>query len=344
MNDCGRPTPVIDTPPPKTVKSLAHKALRISLLIAFFMAMAGIGAYVALTLIIKGEDTVFVPDLVDKDVLYGLEILSDLGLNTRVKATVYHDQVPKNHVIDQDPDAGTAIKRGRDVKIRVSRGPKTILMPNLVGLSLQQGRILLTENGLCQGSLSRMISSRNTIDQVMAQYPMPGATIPRNTCADLLISRGPPRQAFAMPDLSGFTLESAIRRAEQLQLKVGRIRVVHRADTPLETVVDQNPLAGHRIILGSRMDLTVSQARSDRHIGDLKNPDPVELVRFSPGYGFLKQRVQVKMKQDRISLNLFDDFLAPGQEIWLLVPKNGNPTILVYVDGQLVETRIMDGP
>jgi hypothetical protein len=49
------------------------------------------------------------------------------------------------------------------------------------------------------------------------------------------------------------------------------------------------------------------------------------------------------MNQPQLSLSLFDDFLAPGQEIWLLVPKNGNPTILVYVDGQLVETRMMYG-
>ena len=189
------------------------------------MAMAGIGAYVSLTLIIKGEDTVVVPELVGKDVLYGLEILSDLGLNTRVKGTAYHDQVPKNHVIDQDPDAGAAIKRGRDVKIRVSRGPETILMPNLAGLSLQQSRILLTENGLCQGVLSGMISPRFDPGQIMAQYPPPGEIVSRNTCADLLISRGPSSQAFSMVDLSGFTPESAIRRLEQMQLTVGSIRI-----------------------------------------------------------------------------------------------------------------------
>ena len=47
------------------------------------------------------------------------------------------------------------------------------------------------------------------------------------------------------------------------------------------------------------------------------------------------------MNQPQMSLSLFDDFLAPCQEFWLLVPKSGNPTILVYVDGQLMETRIM---
>ncbi len=311
------------------------------MLVTLFMAMAGIGAYVSLTLIIKGEDTVIVPDLVGKDILYGLEILSDLGLNTRVKGTAYHDQVPKNHVIDQDPDAGAAIKRGRDVKVRVSRGAETILMPNLEGLSLQQTRILLTENGLCQGVLSGMTSPRFDPGQIMAQYPPPGGIVSRNTCADLLISRGPSSPAFSMVDLSGLSLESAIRQLEQLQLAVGTIRIVLRTGTPLDTIVDQIPPAGHRVAPGNSVDMAVNRSNEERLTGGTENADQVELFRFSLENGFLKKRVQVRMNLPQISLSLFDDFLAPGQEIWLLIPKSGNPTILVYVDGQLVETRIM---
>ncbi len=330
-------------PPTSSVKILAKKVLRISILVALFMAMAGFGAYVTLNLIIKGEDTVIVPDLVGKDVLYGLEILSDLGLNTRVKGTTYHGQVPKNHVIDQDPGAGAAIKRGRDVKIRVSRGPETIVMPNLAGLSLQQSRILLTKNDLCRGTLAGMLSSHNAAGQVMAQYPPPGATVSRNTCADLLTSRGPSHPAFPMVDLSGLTLESAIRHLEQLQLTVGNIRIVHTAGASRETIVDQIPLAGYRMVLGGRVDLTVNRSQSSHPSGLPETADQTELFRFSLENGFLKKRVQVNLNRAQMSLRLFDDFLTPGQEIWLLVPKNGNPTVLVYVDGQLVETRFMDG-
>jgi eukaryotic-like serine/threonine-protein kinase len=329
------------SPSASSITGLARKILRISLLVALFMAMAGIGAYVALTLVIRGEDTVVVPDLVGKDVLYGLQILSDLGLNTRVKGTVYHDQVPKNHVIDQDPDAGAAIKRGRDVKIRVSRGPETISMPNLVGLSLQQSRILLTENGLCQGVLSSMVSPRFDAGQIMAQYPPTGKIVSRNTCADLLISRGAASPVFSMVDLSGFALASAIRRLEQMQLAVGSIRIVRRVDAPLETIVDQSPPAGYRVMPGNRVDLTVNRSNTGQDTGHAESANQVELFRFSLDYGFLKKRVQVKMNLRQLSLNLFDEFLSPGQDIWLLVPKSGNPTILVYVDGQLVETRMM---
>jgi eukaryotic-like serine/threonine-protein kinase len=316
--------------------------MRLALLAALFMVMAGIGTYVALTLIIKGADTVVVPDLVGKDVLYSLEILSDLGLNTRVKGTAYHDQVPQNHVIDQDPDPGTAIKRGRDVRIRVSRGPQTIVMPNLTGLSRQQGEILLTENGLCRGAVAGMASFRHTAGQVIAQFPQTGTTVSRNTCIDLIISRGPPSRAFPMVDLSGVSLETAIHRLEQLQLTVGNIRSVHKVGALQETVLDQVPQAGYRVTPGGAVDLTVNRSGQRRHSGAPQTTNQVELFRFSLENGFLKKHVRVKMSQAQMSINLFDDFMAPGQEIWLLVPKSANPTVLVYVDGQLVDTRMMD--
>lgn len=327
---------------PASLKSAIKKVLRIALIVGLFMATAGIGAYVALTLIIKTEKPVIVPDLVGKDVLYGLEILSDLGLNTRVKGTRYHGRVPKNHIIDQDPDPGSAIKRGRDVKIRVSRGPESIVMPNLSGLSLQQSRILLTENGLCRGTLAEMTSSVNTVGQVIAQFPLSGTTVSRGRCIDLLVSKGPAAPAFAMVDLKGFTLDTAIRHLERLQLTVGRIRTVHTGGAPLETVVDQTPLPGYRVARGNRVALAVNRSTLNPAAGIPSGADGVALFRFVLESGFLKKRVRVELNQPRVSLNLFDEFLAPGQEIWLLIPKSDNPTVLVYVDDQLVESRIMD--
>lgn len=326
-----------------SLKSFSIKLLRITLLVAIFMIMAGIGTYVTLTLIIKTEDPVIVPDLVGRDVLVGLEMLSDLGLNTRVKEIQYNDQVPQYHVMEQDPEPGSAIKRGRDVKIRVSRGPETIVMPNLSGLSLQQSRILLTENGLCQGNVSRMSSTLNTFGQVMAHDPQPGAMVSRGTGVDLLISQGANPPAIAMADLGGFTLETAIRRLEQGQLDVGRIRSVHLNDAPLETVVEQTPLAGYRVSIGSRVDLTVNRSLSGPPTTSRVQVNQAELFRFALENGFYNRRVQVKLNQPPTSISLFDDFMAPGQEIWLLIPKSGNPTVLVYVDGQLVDSRIMDG-
>ena len=98
---------------------------------AFFLAV-GIGAYLTITLIIKSEDTVVIPEITGKELVYALEILSDLELNTKVKGSEYSADIPKNHIVFQEPEPGTEIKKGRDVRIIISKGARTIPMPNLV--------------------------------------------------------------------------------------------------------------------------------------------------------------------------------------------------------------------
>ena len=63
------------------------------------MLIAGVSAYLTLTLIIKSEDTVVVPELVGKNVVNVLELLTNLGLNTKIKGSEYSAEVPKNHII-----------------------------------------------------------------------------------------------------------------------------------------------------------------------------------------------------------------------------------------------------
>jgi serine/threonine-protein kinase len=181
--------------------------------------------------------------------------------------------VLKHHVIDQHPEPGTALKKGRDVRISVSRGPERVIMPNIAGLSQQHAEILLTENGLCRGKMARMSHRRFRRGQIIAQYPLPGKSVLRNTCTDLLISSGPPSSPLPLTDLT--------------------------------------------------------------QTGFFASSDRTDFLRFTLDNGFLKKRIQVKMELDSFSIELFDDFLSPGREVWLLVPKSGTPTVRVYVDGQV---------
>ena len=134
------------------------KIAKLGILGLVFLIAAGISAYLTLTVIIKSEDTVIVPDLVGKDVVSALEMLTDLQLNTKVYGSEYNQEFPKNHVTFQEPEAGAEIKKDRDVRIIISKGAKTIRMPNIVSLSEQQARMIIEENGLTRGQMSRIKS------------------------------------------------------------------------------------------------------------------------------------------------------------------------------------------
>ena len=73
---------------------MISKFAKITSLVLVFLLAAGAGAYLTLTFIIKSEDAVIVPDLVGKDVVSALEILSELQLNTKVSGSEYNQKFP----------------------------------------------------------------------------------------------------------------------------------------------------------------------------------------------------------------------------------------------------------
>ncbi|MGA8239614.1 MAG: PASTA domain-containing protein, partial [Desulfobacterales bacterium] len=237
------------------------RIIKIAALCIIFIGVAGITSYFTLSFIIKSEDTVIVPDFVGKDVVYVLESLTELGLNTKVKGSEYNADVPKNHIIFQEPKAGSEIKKGRDVKIIFSKGPQMIPMPNLAGLSLQQARLIFEEQDLCRGSLATVFDIGTDKDTVIAQAPPSGATVRRGSCVDLLVSEGPRPTAYKMPDLSGLQLEDALLTIERYHLPHGEIKTQIEKGKSKNSVLEQEPPAGYRVIEGDEVNLVINRRK-----------------------------------------------------------------------------------
>ena len=317
---------------------MISKILKVVSLIFVFALIVGASAYITLTLIIKSEDTVVVPNLVGKNVVYALELLTDLGLNTKVEGSEYSTDVPKNSVIFQDPEPGTEIKKERDVRIIISKGTKSILMPNLKGLSVQQARIILEENSLCRGEISNTYSSNIKKDEIIDQVPSSGAMITRGECVNLLVSMGIQAKAYKMPALLGLSLDGAIPMIEGIDLIIGEIRSQFHKNKRLNTVVAQEPFSGHRVIQGSVVNLIINRKPGKKGNKFSHPAKGVDLFRYKLKYGFLKKHITVRLNRLGVSIDLFDNFIKPGEEIWLLIPTDNNATVFLYEDGELVKT------
>jgi len=318
------------------------RILKITGLALAFILMAGISAYLTLTLIIKSEDTVIVPDLVGKDVVYALEFLTDLELNTKVKGSEFSDNFPKNHVTFQDPESGAEIKKGRDVRIIISKGPKRISMPNLVSLSVQQARLILEENDVCQGELSQTHNDSMQKDHIIAQAPASGSMIARGTCVNLLVSLGRRPKAYKMPDLNGLSLNEAMLFLENANFMVGEIKSSFDKNKPRNIILNQEPLPGYRVIAGSTVHLVINRTSLKKGPAKLFSQKSGRLFRYRIQNGFLKRRIRVKLNSAGITNDLFDEFVKPGSEIWLLIPTDNDATLFLYEDDKLVKTETYD--
>ncbi len=313
--------------------------VKFTMLMVIFMVTAGFSTYLTVHLLIRGEDTVVVPELTGKDVVYALQLLSDLGLNTKVKGAEYHAEVPKNYVISQTPEAGREIKKGRDVRIVISKGARSVVLPNVTGLGISQARIFLEKNDLRQGRLSYTFSDVRPKEDVLAQYPIPGVHGLRGANVDLLISSGPRPIFLPMVDLKGMGFHQAMDILEKRHLLAGTSKMLYDLSIGNDVVVDHTPAGGYPVPLGGAVDLTINRHNQRVLVG---RPDGLNLFRHRMGEGFLKQHVRVMVTRPVTALDIFDGYVRPGKEIWLLVPQDEPSTLFLYVDEELVKTLHFD--
>lgn len=309
--------------------------LRIIIFAGIFLVGVGVSGYLTLTLLIKSEDVVVVPDLKGKDATYALEVLTDLGLNIKVKGFEYNPDVPKNHVAFQDPRAGNEIKKNRNVRVVISKGPKSLLLPCLIGMDIRQAKIILEENDLILGNIAKVFSNRGRLDEVIAQAPGPQETIVRESSVDLLISLGHRPKALAMPSLKGLALDDAILLLERDHLIVGEIKSTSKKEGPEGIVLAQEPAAGYRVTDGTRVNLTINRP-GDKE----RSPKGIYLFRYRLANGFLKKHIKIVMNMHGFSFSFYDTFVKSGEEIKLLVPRDLDTTLFLYEDNELVLKKV----
>ncbi len=318
------------------------KIAKISILGLAFLLVAGASAYLTLTFIIKSEDTVIVPDLVGKDVVSALEILTDLQLNTKVSGSEYNQKFPKNHVTFQEPEAGSEIKKDRDVRIIISKGAKNILMPNVLTLSDQRARMIFEENGLTRGKLSHTYSSTVEKDHVLVQVPQAGTLITRGAKVDILVSSGPRPEKYVMPNLSGHSLDRAVMLIESTNLTVGNIRSHFDKQKTRNSIISQEPLAGYSVNVRSPIHLVINRPSAKSESDRLHRPLYGSLLQHRIHSGFLKKRVRLELESAEKTTDIFDDYIKPGDEIWVLVPRDHAAAVFIFEDDELVGTRLYE--
>ncbi len=318
---------------------------RVFKIIALFLAFGvttALFTYLTLKFVTQSEDTVETPDVVGKEVVSALKTLSDLELNTKVRHFEYSATTPANHVIFQEPEPGAIIKKGRDVRLVISKGAQTIPTPNLINLALRRALIIMETNDLDAGVQAHTFHPEVEKDHIIAQTPFPNATIQRSAKVDLLISLGKRPRAYMMPNLRMQRVSDAVMAIEQSNLKLGKIKLEKAENAPPDVVIGQAPQAGHRILSSQVVDLVVNGTHSNTLMQDWQRPQGVALVRHRLANGFLNHRIRVRLNGFGAPIDVIDDFYRPGEEIWVLAPRNCNVTVLLYEDENLIETRLID--
>ena len=312
----------------------------IALIIAFFV-ISGISTYFTVSYFIKNEETVVVSDLVGENIIYVLELLTHLGLNTKVKGSEYSRDFAQNNILFQDPKPGQIIKKGRDVRIIISKGTKTLPMPNLRSLNLQQARLIIDKNGFFEGDMAKIFHPEINKDKIIAQSPTSGKKIERGVSANLLISRGKRPLELVMPDLGGLLLDEAVLVAEKNHLVVNIIKTIHQKNKIANIILNQEPPSGYHVFENHLINLEVNR-KTDKELNKSLKEKMNDLFRYRLPSGYLKQHIRVELRAFDTTFILYDELMTPEKEIWVVVPGYSVSVIFLYNNDELVMSRIYD--
>ena len=221
-------------------------------LLLTYVAFAALSMRVALRV-----REVAVPELTGQTVNNASTLLADQGLSLKVEEVHRTDpKVPAGHIVAQEPQAGVRTRRERSVRVWVSAGPRSTIVPAFVGEAERTAQMRLAQQGFAVRSVGQIRSAEYPVGSVIAQTPPPQSN---STFVTMLVNRGERGATYVMPDLIGVNGD---RAADLLRARGFRVAVVGDhpyPGVPAGVVLRQNPQAGFQIAPGEAISLEVSR-------------------------------------------------------------------------------------
>ena len=100
------------------------------------------------------------------------------------------DTIRAGRVVAQHPRAGTPLLPGAIVDLRVSSGPRTSVVPNVLGMAFAGARAALVRAHFSSTTYARSAPERS--GTIVGESPPPGATLRAGSHVILVLSTGPP--------------------------------------------------------------------------------------------------------------------------------------------------------
>jgi len=254
--------------------------------------VALLSAFITMRLAIHGRE-VKVPNLAGLTLSEASKQTRSLGLILHLENRFYSPNTPPGHVLAQSPAPGVTVRRQWAVRVTESLGAQQVAIPDVLGQSERTASINIRRLGLELGAVAH-IAAPGAPGVVIGQTPGPNAVGVDRPRVSLLLSE--PEQAespdaFLMPSLAGLTLAGAAARAYAAGLRIVSAEDLNTpapdiatpaaspsapgspSTTPapaassaspaaqpvsIGTVIAQTPPAGHRVVKGDPVHITLT--------------------------------------------------------------------------------------
>lgn len=170
-----------------------------------------------------------------------------------------HERYELGQIIEQDPLPDSKVRLNTIIRVSISSGKEKVLVPGLIGRTLELIGPTLQEAGLRKGKIAHIHTSRFAAGKIIAQSPVAGREVGINSRVSLLVSQGERQSQYLMPDLLGRRLSITLDRLKQLEFRVGDIRRQYYPGLESGIIINQTPKPGDRIQKNNIIRLEVSR-------------------------------------------------------------------------------------
>ncbi len=116
-------------------------------------------------------------------------------------------EIAEGNVIRTDPEAGTSVAPGQQVRVYVSEGQEMVVVPTLQGLGEDAARSALETAKLAAGSVTPRNDPGLAAGTVLSSTPAAGTEVAVGTVVNLVVATG----MVTIVDYAGYTVEAAQR-------------------------------------------------------------------------------------------------------------------------------------
>lgn len=241
-------------PDPEEGKEREQRKYRL-LRIRNIALLALLGAVIAAAILIYGEvsgrDRIILPNFALMTMDDAAKRIADLGLDCVIEER-HSDDVRMGAVISQYPEASTPVDSGDRIWLVISKGKEKFMMPKLLELTraeavevIEQNELVLTDDNVV------LEISDAPPGVVVAQIPAVNEWVKPGDIVTLRVSG----ESNFVPNVIGLSPEEATAKLAALGYKTEIYEKY--SDSEDRSVVEQNPAAETRQLLGTTVTLTV---------------------------------------------------------------------------------------
>lgn len=270
-----------------------------------------------------------VPDLINMNENEAREKLEASSLILEVTERVHNKDIAEGSIISQIPKPNEKNKVTNPVRVVVSKGPRKVVIPNLVGESYDKVKLILEREGLQEGKFDQEYSEYPN-GFVIRQSITSGISVDEGTTIDYVISIGP--EKFVMPSYVGAGIEDVKTDLIVKDLILGNINYDSSSEYPSDTVLQQSIKPGTEVTRKSVVDFVVNNIKEEPVPSNFKLtfPLPQELE---------SMKVTVYKVQNEISSRIYDSIhKSADSPLEIPVSGEGKVTFEVYINDSLYKS------